>query len=141
MADTGQGATVALTTSTFTAQIVNVSELKDQVESLDITHLGLASTANALKFPGDCPDLQPITITYFFKNTETPPRTRALAQDTLTVTLPIEVSGNTTNFSIVVTGFIQDNNLMPALARNQINQGTLVFMPDGSTVTITPESA
>jgi hypothetical protein len=141
MADTGMGTTVALTTSTFTASVLNVSEVGADIESLDITHLGLASTAYALKFPGDNPDLKDITITYFFKSDELALVPRALTSDTLTITLPIETSGNTTNMSIVLTGFIRSNTLGPPLARNQVNQGTLVFHPDGGTVTITKEAA
>ena len=137
--DTGVGLTVALTTSTFTASIVNVSELIEQVEALDITHLGIASTANARKIAGDNPELQPITIVHQFKSIETPPR--AGVADTLTITLPIAVSGNTTNYSIVVTGIITQNTLLPAGARNQVNQSNMIFTPDGVTVTITKEAA
>lgn len=138
--DTGAGATVALTTATFTASIINVSELREVVERLDITHLGVASADEALKYPGDNPDLQDITVTYQFKSEESPPRARANVSDTITITLPAANTSNTTPFSVVCSGFVAENTLLPALARNQINQGTLVFTPNGTTVTITAET-
>ena len=139
--DTGVGATVALTTATFTASILNVGELREVVERLDITHLGVASTANARKMPGDNPELGDIPVSFIFDSQEAVPRARANTQDTLTITLPSADTNNTTPFSLVVTGFVAEAVLLPALARNQVNQGTLVFTPDGNTtVTVTVET-
>lgn len=138
--DTGVGATVALTTATFTASIINVGEVREVVEALDITHLGIASTANARNMPGDNPELQDIPIAFQFDSQEAVPRSRANQQDTLTITLPSADTNNTTPFSIVLSGFVRESPLSPALARNQVNQGSMTFHPDGETVTITVET-
>ena len=138
--DTGVGATAALSTATFTASIVNVGEVREVVESLDITHLGVASTSNALKFAGDNPDLQDIPIGFFFDSQEAVPRARGNQTDTLTITLPSADTSNTTPFSIVLSGFVKESAVSPALSRNQVNQGQLVFTPNGTTVTITVET-
>lgn len=138
--DTGVGATVALSTATFTASILNVSEIREAVESLDYTHLGVASTSNALKMAGDNPELADVTIGFFFDSQEAVPRARANNTDTLTITLPSADTNNTTPFSIVLSGFVKESAIAPALARNQVNQGTLVFTPNGSTVTVTVET-
>lgn len=138
--DTGVGATAALTTATFTASILNVGEVREVVESLDITHLGIASTSNARKFPGDNPDLQDIPIQFIFNSEEAVPRARANQSDTLTITLPSANTSNTTPFSIVLSGFVKEAGIAPALQRNQINQSTLVFTPNGTTVTVTVET-
>lgn len=140
-ADTGVGATVALTTATFTASILNVSELREAVEALDITHLGIASANNARKMAGDNPEFADLSISFFFDSQVAAPRARANPQDTLTITLPVSDTNNTTPFSIVLSGFVKESVILPALARNQVNMGTLVFTPDANTtVTITVET-
>ncbi len=138
--DTGVGSTVALTTATFTASIVNTSEIREVVERLDTTHLGLASTANATKMIGDNPELQDVTIDFHFDSQEAVPRVGANATDTLTITLPSADTNNTTPFSIILSGFVAEAVVAPALSRNTVNAGQLVFTPNGSTVTITAET-
>ncbi len=138
--DTGVGATVALATSTFTASITNVGEVREIVEALDTTHLGVASTSNATFMAGDNPELQDVPITFLFDSQEAVPRARAVASENLTITLPAADTNNTTVFSLVISGFVRESVIVPTLARNQVNTGTLVFRPDGSTVTVTVET-
>jgi len=138
--DTGSGATAALTTATWTGSIENIGAIREAVESLDITHLGIVSTNSARMFPGDNPVLQDIPIVSQFKADEASPRVRANQQDTLTITLPSALAANTTPMSVVMTGFVKENDIAPNLQRNQINKQNMVFTPDGSTLTVVVET-
>ncbi len=134
----GTGTTAALTTSTYTANLINAGEIREAVEDIDITHLGIAATSNAQSVSGDNPKLQAIPLVTQAKHTEA--TVRAGTSDTLTITYPKLVSGSASAKSIVLTGFVMENTIGANAARNEVQQDTLSFMPDGITVTINTEA-
>ena len=138
--DTGVGAVAALTTATFSMSVTNIGEIREVVEMVDVTHLGIVSTSLAQFVAGDNPVAQDIPIAFLFDAEVASPRARANAQDTLTITLPIANTSNTQAMTVVIAGCVKEQTINPQLARNQANSGSMVFSPNGTSLVVTPET-
>jgi hypothetical protein len=123
---TGNGATAAFTSSTFTADIKKISAITSTGEAIEVSHLG--TTVHKEYIPGDLVEISEVTIEYFYD-----PMTAPLAvntKDTLTITLP-EVTTTGNPGSITGTGFVTENTQTPDLENGAAMMGSLKFRYDG----------
>lgn len=126
--DTGNGATVAFTTGSFTAAIISVEPGGKSRETLDAS--GLATTGDAEMEPGDLWRHEPWTVNYFVDPTAAAKTEPPLAKDTLTVTLPSQTGG--TDATYAGTGFVI-NVQPPTLENDNLMRGSFQFQFDGKT--------
>jgi hypothetical protein len=135
---TGNGATVALTTDTFAASIIDATLGGWTLEMLDESHLGTTGTME--KTVADLAEEKPLTFNYFVDVTDDTKWSPAKGStDTLTITFPSQLAGD--DATLVMTGAVTDVT-HPTLANNQLAQGSFEFTPDGKTgPTFTEEAA
>lgn len=128
--DTGQGATISFST-TSDVGCVRSMDLPDwTMEKVDATCLDTTDFGRFVA--GDLTDPGEITLTAVFDATNAIPADGVV--ETVTVTFPIGTSGNTTNATLVGSGFISRRKL-PTLETNQLMELELTFAFDGDTLT------
>lgn len=136
--DTGNGTTVAFTSGSFAASIIDADLGDITIEMLDASHLG--TSGDMEKVPSDLRDNGAWTFNYFADPTDADKVKPAVGVvDTLTVTFPSQTAG--TDATYVATGAVTSVK-MPTLANGQLMQGSFEFTPDGFTgPTFTEEAA
>lgn len=137
MSDTGNQATLTLSVTGSVGDIRTMDLPEWLLEKINDSHLG---TDNFETFcPGDLSDPGEISGTVVFDATAALPNRGVV--ETATITLAISTTGNTTNATLVGTGFLTRTKL-PNLANNQLNEWEFTFAFDGKTEpAFTPESA
>lgn len=131
---TGSGAAITFGTTSFTAAVRSISEMDVEIEIIDSTVLGTAAADEATAIPGDNPDPSEVTVTTRFSGTQAQPAIRSTnLAETITITLPKEVAASTSAANIAGSGFLTAFRKLPALGRNQLNEGMLRFKWDGVT--------
>lgn len=123
---TGHGATIAFGTSSFTASFLSIGSFEQTREALDNSHLG--TTNYRSKTPGDLVEPGEFTLELFFNpedhgtSDDLPPITAAA--ETVTITLPISNSGNTTNAAFAGSAFVTSWG-SPEMVTDSLMQSTV----------------
>ena len=135
MADTGHGATLTLSGSTNTYQIVSITPGGQSIESLDVTHLGSGTTKQYI--PSDAMETPEGTVSVLFKQGVDLPA--PAVTHTITVTFPLGPSQTTTILATFVgTGFIT-SRVYPELMTDTVQRGEITYKMNGLTgPTFTP---
>jgi hypothetical protein len=124
--DTGNGASLAFTTGTFSARVKSINLGDKSRESLEDS--GLDTTNYKEMVPGDLWTHSPITVGYFadpsVNNAWAPPE----AVDTLTITFSNQGAANAATYA--ATGFVTQITL-PTLVNDALMEGEFQFTPDG----------
>lgn len=129
-ADTGNGTTVAFTTSTFTASIVSIQIGERTIEALDVSHL-LTSGDREL-IPGDLITNAPWTLNFIADVTASSKFTLEPGTvDTLTITLPEQIEAGDPP-TIAATGIVLSCK-WPDLENDAVQMGSIQFQPNGGT--------
>jgi hypothetical protein len=124
---TGNGATAALTTSTFVSSVVSIDLGSNTGGVIDVSHLG-SSTWKDFK-PFDLADTPEVTVT--FQHDGSAVEVAANTVDTLTVTFNQD-TGMSTAPSLAGTGVLTSWNY-PTLANDAVNEASFTFKFDGNT--------
>lgn len=120
---TGHKATIAFTTSAFTASFTKIGGFEMSRESLDTSHLG--TTSYRTKRPGDLVDCGQFECEFFYGADVQPPIT-AVAE-TVTITLPDSTSGSGSGATIVGSGYISSFTT-PDLVSDQMMVATMTVV-------------
>lgn len=127
MADTGNGATITLGTSGFTAAFIEIDPGEETGEALESS--SLATTGQKEYEPGDLTEPPEIRMRYFFdQNADEPPLHSA---ETATLTYPLKPGGST-NATLAGTGFFI-RRARAAVRNGQLMEGEATFKFDGKT--------
>lgn len=138
--DTGNGTTVAFTTDSFAAAVINANIGGRSLAMLD--NSDLSTTGNMKKKAADLVDQGAITVEYFVDPTDADkfePDMGPTFNDTLTITFPSQLGGADATYA--ATGHVTNID-GPNIANNELMKGTFEFTPDGVTgPTFTEEAA
>ena len=129
MADTGNGATLTLSTTGSVGAIRQMTLPSFFLENIEISYLG--TTIFKSFQPSDLSDPGEITVNVLTDVTSDTPPSRGVVE-TGTVTWPIHTSGNTTNATLAGTGFITSVEL-GELINGTLQEWTITFAYDGET--------
>lgn len=121
---TGHKATIAFTTSAFTASFTKIGGFEMSRESLDTSHLG--TTSYRTKRPGDLVDCGQFDVEFFYNADQQPPITAV--PETVTITLPDSTTGTGSGATVVGSGFFSSFS-HPELVSDQmmVASGTVVW--------------
>lgn len=125
MADTGHGATLAMTTSSFTAQYREMGGASSSREAIDTSHLG--TTTGRTFIPGDLVDNGEVEATILYDPDVQPPFNAAPEMMTLTYPVP---AGGLSGATEVFTGFITDWT-KPTLVTDGLMESTITIKISG----------
>jgi hypothetical protein len=136
---TGNGATITFGTQSFTGKYREIGELNQEREVVDTTTLDIPTGSFAQNIPGDNPAPGQVRCRIRWEGAEAP--VAFAAPETITITMPEEVSASAAPANVAGTGYIVSRRLLPNLQRNQLNEGEFVIQFDGITgPTYTPEA-
>ncbi len=136
MADTGNGATITFGTSGFTANFTLLGEVNQEIEKLDISHLG--SSEYKQYMPADLAEPGEFNAEFQFDAAEDLPSLGVV--ETITVTYPkLVVTNDPATMS--GTGYISKRST-PQLKNNEVQVAKVTVQFDGATgPAFTPEAA
>lgn len=126
--DIGTGASVVFGTSGIAVNFTSMDLGEQSIEVIDTTHLGTANFKTVMG--GDLKDPGEWTFEFQWDN-EAGPAPSATAE-TVTVTFPQSTSNATSAATYAASGIIRSITY-PTLGVDELQMGTLVFKPDGST--------
>jgi hypothetical protein len=132
VSDTGQGATITFSSTTFAARVVSINLGKWSMGRLDDSVL--ATTGFRKYIANDLTDHDEIEVTMRFPTKLTLPTLGGTTTQTMTITFPLRTGpgGETTAATLAGTGFFSELGF-PTLALGQIQEGTYKISFDGST--------
>lgn len=128
---TGSGASIVFATSAFVGKYREIGELSQEREVVDTTTLDIASANVAQNIPGDNPTPGETRCRIRWQGTQAPPT--FANPETITITLPKELSASNNAATVAGTGYIKQRRLMPNLQRNQLNEGEFTIQWSGVT--------
>lgn len=128
---TGSGASITFATQTWVGKYREIGELTQEREVVDTTTLDIASNNTAQNIPGDNPSPGQVRCRVRWQGSQALPTFSA--PETITITLPKEVSVSNNAATVAGTGYIVSRRLLPNLQRNQLNEGELVIQFSGVT--------
>lgn len=133
--DQGSGATFTFGTSSFTANIVDISQDSETRDDIDTSHLG---TTSYMTFdPADLSDGGTYTLKIQFDPENLASIPRKAATETMTLTYAISNSGNASNGTAVFVGYV--NSVSGTIAVNELLESDLQIKVAG-TPTFTSET-
>lgn len=127
--DTGQGASITLSTSALTYKWRKIGKVDNTREKVEDTDLSNATYKSYL--PGDLAEPGEFEVEFCFNPVATLPSPVAVAE-TVTITGPIPVGG-TSAASLTGTGFITSITRSPEFTTNGLQIGTMKIAFDGKT--------
>lgn len=131
--DTGNGATLTLTTQTAanSYKIQKISVGETTLDMLDVSNL--ATSGPMERIASDLHKVSDITIDYIFNPAATA-LTVTGAVDTVTITLPVYSTQTTTNGATYsASGVVTSVKPIPDLQNGTVMVGQVKFSPDGDT--------
>lgn len=131
--DTGNGATLTLTTQTAanSYKITKIAVGDTTIDMLDVSHLGTSGVME--RIASDLQKVSDITIDYVFNPAATA-LTITGAVDTATITLPVYSTQTTTNgATYACSGYVTAIKPIPDLQNGVVMAGQVKFSPDGDT--------
>lgn len=126
--DTGNGATLTLATTGAVGDVQSMSLPDWALEDVESSHLG--TTTFKTYIPGDLAEPGEISAVVVFNSTVAIPSLGVA--ETVTVTYPVGTSGNTTNATLIGTGYIKKYQ-HPELANSTLQTATVGVKFDGLT--------
>lgn len=131
VSDTGLGATIAFSSTTFAARVVGITNPTWSVEKLDDSTL--ASTGYKKFIPSDLVDPGEVTVEIMWPTSLALP-TIGGASETITITFPLRsgAGGEGTAANIAGTGFFSEIVVAP-LQIGTIQKGSFKIVFDGGT--------
>lgn len=128
---TGSGVAITFGTNTYTGKIRSVGPTEQTRGKVDSTTLNIASATFAQCIPADNPDPGETEVTIRWAGA-TAPQVFA-APETITITLPKEVSGSSSGATFAGTGFLTKRRGAPNLQRSTLNEGSYTIAWNGDT--------
>lgn len=120
--DTGHGATITFGTTSWTGSVVSIGGFESSRPAIDTSHLG--TTNYRSKIPGDLADAGPFSCTVLWDPASATPAPSVVgAAETITVSWPISVTGNTVKAKYTASGFVTSVGT-PELVTDQVQTGT-----------------
>lgn len=126
MADTGNSASIAFTTSSFTAQYVEIGGTDQELPKLMTSHL--ATVAKHTYTPGDLYEPGEVECEFYYNPDEPPPLGTV---ETITITYAIP-TGKTAGATLAGSGFIYKRK-SGQLKNNELMMGHYTVCWDGVT--------
>ena len=126
----GNGITVTLATSAFTSDNLTISQDGETRDDVDVSHL--LSTDTKPYEPAELAEGGTYTITGQFDPVKIANVPSKGVTESMTITLPISVPGNTTNGTLVMPAYVNSFNW--AAGVNVLMDFTLVFKVAGPIV-------
>lgn len=126
--DTGNGATFAFTSGSFTARVTSIDLGSWSLPVLDDS--GLDTTDDEESVMGDLKSHDPITVNYLVDVTSAAKWEPPTGLNTATITFPNQGGAGAATY--VGTGFVM-NVGRPTLENNSLMAGTFQFKPDAKT--------
>lgn len=125
--DVGTGTTIVFATSSFTAELLNISHSGINREALATSHMGTAAPGagtfgNMTFIPGQLSDPGEITAEFHFDPDQIPPIDAV--SEVITITFPL-VAGDTTPAKWASTGFITGWEYTDDLETIMVATGTI----------------
>lgn len=135
--DTGHGASAVLSSTAYAFCWTEMDMGEETIPTVNISCLSTTDYEELI--PGDLKEPGTVTIPFFNDPEDAAPTLGTV--ETLTITLPISDSANTTAATWTGTGFLT-NYKRPRFVKNEPQDGSLTFQFDGLTgPTFTVEAA
>ena len=124
MADTGNGTTLSLGTSGFSASIIRIGEIEQEIEALEDSHLG--TTTYKTYDVSDLIEGGEFEVEFFYDPDSEPPLGTV---EVATYTWPVP-SGLSNGATLTASGFIRSRTI-PESVNGALMRGKYVFKIDG----------
>lgn len=128
---TGAGVAITFGTNTYTGKIRSIGATEQTRGKVDSTTLDVTTANFAKCIPADNPDPGETEVVLRWAGA-TAPQVFA-APETITITLPKEVSGSSSGATFAGTGFITKRRGAPNLQRSTLNEGAYTIAWNGDT--------
>ncbi len=136
---TGAGAAITFGTNTYSAKIRSIGATEQNRGKVDSTTLDIATANFAKCIPADNPDPGETDVVLRWAGA-TAPQVFSIPE-TITITLPKEVSTSNNAATYAGTGFITKRRGAPNLQRSTLNEGAYTIAWNGDTgPAYTPEA-
>lgn len=128
---TGSGVAITFGTNTYTAKIRSIGPTEQTRGKVDSTILSIASATFGMCIPADNPDPGETEVMIRWVGATAPPI--FAAPETITITLPKEVSGSSSGATFAGTAFLTKRRGAPNLQRSTLNEGMFTIAWTGET--------